>query len=78
MNDIFIYSLKSSLVLTMLYLPYMLMLRKESFFRMNRIILLSILFFSLILPVRPASNAAQGSHGAEHDNRHARGVTLAP
>jgi len=51
MNDIFIYSVKSSLVLTMLYLPYMLMLRKESFFRMNRIILLSILFFSLILPV---------------------------
>lgn len=49
MNDIFIYSVKSSLVLTMLYLPYMLMLRKESFFRMNRIILLSILFFSLVL-----------------------------
>ncbi|WP_434501624.1 M56 family metallopeptidase [Prevotella sp.] len=50
MNDIFIYSVKSSLVLTMLYLPYMLILRKESFFRMNRIILLSILFFSLVLP----------------------------
>ena len=50
MNDIFIYSVKSSLVLTMLYLPYILMLRKESFFHMNRIILLSILFFSLVLP----------------------------
>jgi len=50
MNDIFIYSVKSSLVLTMLYLPYMLIFRKESFFRMNRIILLSILFFSLVLP----------------------------
>lgn len=51
MNDILIYSLKSALVLAMLYIPYMLMLRKESFFRMNRIILLGILFLSLVLPV---------------------------
>ena len=44
MNDILIYSLKSALVLVMLYVPYILMLRKERFFRTNRIMLLSILF----------------------------------
>ena len=44
MNDILIYSLKSALVLVMLYMPYILMLRKERFFRTNRIMLLSILF----------------------------------
>ena len=39
------------MVLTMLYLPYMLMLRRESFFRFNRMILLGILFLSLALPL---------------------------
>lgn len=53
MNDIFIYSVKSSLLLTMLYLPYMpdISLR-EVFPHRPAIILLSILntFFSLVLP----------------------------
>ena len=44
------YLVKSILVLTLLYVPYMLMLRKESFFRFNRIMLLSIILLSLILP----------------------------
>jgi len=35
----------------MLYLPYMLMLRRESFFRFNRMVLLSILLLSLVLPL---------------------------
>ncbi len=35
----------------MLYLPYMLMLRRESFFRFNRMMLLGILFLSLVLPL---------------------------
>ncbi|MBP7359208.1 MAG: M56 family metallopeptidase [Prevotella sp.] len=61
MNDILIYSLKSALVLAMLYVPYMLMLRKESFFRMNRMMLLSILFFSLVLPACNFSALAIGS-----------------
>jgi len=39
------------MVLTMLYLPYMLMLRRESFFRFNRVMLLGILFLSLVLPL---------------------------
>ena len=47
----FLYSIKSAMVLTMLYLPYMLMLRRESFFRFNRMILLGILLLSLALPL---------------------------
>ena len=39
------------MVLSMLYLPYMLMLRRESFFRFNRMVLLGILFLSLVLPL---------------------------
>ena len=50
MMALLIYSVKSSLVLTLLYLPYTLMLRQESFFRMNRITLLTILMLALVLP----------------------------
>ena len=51
MSSLLLYSIKSALVLTMLYLPYMLMLRRESFFRFNRMILLGILLLSLALPL---------------------------
>ena len=51
MSSLLLYSIKSALVLTMLYLPYMLMLRSESFFRFNRMILLGILLLSLALPL---------------------------
>ena len=51
MMALFVYSIKSALVLTLLYLPYTLMLRQESFFRMNRITLLTILMLSLVLPM---------------------------
>ena len=51
MMALLIYSIKSALVLTLLYLPYTLMLRQESFFRMNRITLLTILMLSLVLPM---------------------------
>lgn len=34
-----------------MYIPYMLMLRKESFFHFNRILLISIMLLSLILPL---------------------------
>lgn len=50
-ESIFTYSLRSSLVLAMLYVPYMLMLRQESFFRLNRMVLLLILLLSLTLPM---------------------------
>ena len=51
MSAVLLYSIKSAIVLTMLYLPYMLMLRRESFFRFNRMVLLGILLLSLVLPL---------------------------
>lgn len=51
MATLLIYSLKSALVLALLYLPYTLMLRQESFFRMNRLTLLAILILALVLPI---------------------------
>ena len=51
MSALLLYSIKSAIVLTLLYLPYMLMLRRESFFRFNRLMLLSILLLSLVLPL---------------------------
>ena len=51
MSAILLYSMKSALVLGLLYLPYMLMLRRESFFRFNRLVLLGILGLSLVLPL---------------------------
>ena len=51
LEAIFLYSTRSAFVLTLLYVPYMLILRKESFFRLNRAVLLLILLFSVVLPV---------------------------
>ena len=48
---IFLYSVRSVFVLTLLYVPYLLILRKESFFRLNRVVLLFILLSSLVLPI---------------------------
>lgn len=49
-ESVFLYSLRSAFVLALLYIPYMLILRKESFFRLNRMVLLLILLLSLVLP----------------------------
>lgn len=51
MDLLFSYILKSAAVLTLLYVPYMLLLRKESFFRFNRMVLLFILAASFLLPL---------------------------
>ena len=45
------YTIKSVIFLSMMYIPYMLMLKKESFFHFNRILLVSIMLLSLILPL---------------------------
>ena len=58
MMALLVYSIKSALVLTLLYLPYTLMLRQESFFRMNRITLLTILMLARH-PVVGKSRAAR-------------------
>lgn len=51
MSALFIYSIKSVFVLAVLYVPYTLMLHRESFFRFNRFTLLAILVLSLVLPL---------------------------
>ncbi|MDO4496510.1 MAG: TonB family protein [Bacteroidales bacterium] len=50
MEQFFIYLLQSALVLSVLYIPFQLLLRKEHFFALNRAILLSIMALSLIMP----------------------------
>ena len=51
MSPAMIYIIKSMMVLTLLYVPYMLLLRKESFFRFNRMMLLGIVVLSVVLPL---------------------------
>ena len=50
MGDVATFLLSTTLVLTLLYVPYTLLLRKEHFFRQNRFTLLAILALSLVLP----------------------------
>ena len=49
MASLFSYLWQSALVLTVLYIPFQLLLRKERFFALNRAILLGILLLSLAL-----------------------------
>lgn len=51
MSSLLIYILKSTICLSLLYLLYRTMMRKETSFTINRIILLSIVFFSTIIPL---------------------------
>ena len=70
MISLLVYTLKSALVLTLLYLPYTLMLRKESFFRMNRITLLTILMLALVLPLCDFPSLAIAEQSAVYDVHH--------
>lgn len=51
MNELLLYTIKSAFVLGILYVPYTLLLRKEDFFRFNRLTLLGILVLSVGLPL---------------------------
>ena len=51
METLFVYALKSALYLSVLYVPYQLVLRRESYYRLNRYVLLGILAMSLVLPL---------------------------
>ena len=50
MGVFFIYILKSSVCLVLFYLLFRLLLSKETFHRFNRMALLGVLFFSLLIP----------------------------
>lgn len=47
----FFYAIKSMILLSIMYIPFLLMLRNESFFRFNRMVLLVIVVLSLVLPL---------------------------
>src|SRR5690554_1865284 len=51
MNIVINYLLESGISLSLLVMVYVLFLRKETFFRLNRIFLLGSLFFSIVLPL---------------------------
>ncbi|MBA4055413.1 MAG: hypothetical protein C0490_11925, partial [Marivirga sp.] len=51
MAKLILYLLESSAILSLFYLLYVLVLRKETFFHLNRFFLLSALFFSLLFPL---------------------------
>ena len=51
MTTFLLYAIKSAFVLSILLVPYMLMLRNEKFFRFNRLTLLAILLLSVCLPL---------------------------
>ena len=50
MGTFLVYIIKSALCLTLLYLPYTLLLRKERLHRLNRMALLAILAASFLFP----------------------------
>ena len=70
MMTFLIYSIKSALVLALLYLPYTLMLRQESFFRMNRITLLTILMLALVLPIVDIPSLATPEQPVVYEMQH--------
>jgi len=50
MNELLLYLLNSSICVGVLYLLFRILLRKEAFFKMNRIVLLAIVLCSLVIP----------------------------
>ena len=70
MITLLIYSIKSALVLALLYLPYTLMLRQESFVRMNRITLLTILMLALVLPIVDIPSLATPEQPVVYEMQH--------
>ena len=51
MNDLLLYLSKSTLCMSALYLVFRIVMRKQTFFQLNRVILLSIVVFSVIIPL---------------------------
>ncbi|MBN2236265.1 MAG: M56 family metallopeptidase [Bacteroidales bacterium] len=65
MDSLFIYLLKSSLSLMILYLSYQLIFKKEAYFNFSRLVLLSILFVAIFLPIVPYNAATVISDSPE-------------
>jgi hypothetical protein len=65
MNSLLIYLLKSSLCMSLLYLLFRTVMRKESFFALNRMLLLLIVLFSFIIPILYLPSVSMSSVKAE-------------
>ena len=50
MSAIFIYAIKSAICLALLYLPYTLLMRRDTFYSFNRIVLMGTVLLALVLP----------------------------
>lgn len=53
------YIIRAAICLALLYLPYALLMRKETYFRLNRAVLLAMTVLSFLLPLCPASCTSQ-------------------
>jgi len=51
MGELTLYALKSAICLAMLYLPYMLLMKRDTFHHLNRCLLIGIAVASLIIPI---------------------------
>ena len=51
MGQLTLYAVKSAICLAMLYLPYMLLMKRDTFHHLNRCLLISIAVASLIIPI---------------------------
>ncbi len=58
METILLYAIKAAVCLAILYIPYIFLLRHETFYRLNRYILVCIAIVSLIIPLLHISNPA--------------------
>lgn len=58
METILLYAIKAAVCLAILYIPYIFLLRHETFYRLNRYILVGIAIVSLIIPLLHISNPA--------------------
>jgi hypothetical protein len=51
MNSLLLFLVKSTLSLSLLYLAFSVLMRKETFFQLNRMVLLVMVFSSLLIPI---------------------------
>jgi beta-lactamase regulating signal transducer with metallopeptidase domain len=69
MSTVLLYLLKANLVISIFFLAYYCLLRKEKFFRLNRIVLLSAIGLAFLLPLLPSiENATESRLGRSMSN----------
>src|SRR5882757_10605654 len=66
METLVIYWLKVNVVISILFLTYFLLLKKEKFFKLNRLFLMGSLVLALILPITPVINTP-GLNQLQHE-----------